>query len=311
MTGTTKPRPHLLRRLLRAPAAHFVALGAVAFVVLHPRAQPRELAAAPAEEIVVGAADLLGRSLDDFVEEEVLVREALALGLDRGERVVQARLTDIGRFLGLEGDEGVASVEDEARALDLQRRDPVVRRHLATLMRMYLSRLAPSEFPTEAELQQFLTAHAGDFAAPPRVRLAHVHLSRDRRGPSLPADAARLRRRLVEGDTPPGAAAALGDPFARGSQIVASASEIDGIFGPGFAAAVETLAPRTWSEPIASTYGLHLVWVYERFPAFEPPLEEVRSRVLHRLLRDRREERLADRVAALRARYTVRLTAGG
>jgi hypothetical protein len=292
-------------RLLRSPAVHFVALGAVAFVFL----RPQEQAAQPgtAGEIVVGDASLGGRSMAEFVEEEILVREALALGLDRGERAVQARLRAVGSFLDLAGQGGAAGAAEQARALDLQRSDPIVRRHLATLMRAYLSRLSPAELPDEADLERFFAAHAAEFSAAARTRLTQVFSSRDRHGRAVEEEAMRLRERLVAAGGPADAPAAAGDPFAHGSRdLVATEAELDRIFGPGFAASVAAVVPGAWSEPIASSYGLHLVWVHDRRPARPPTLDQVRSRVLHRVLVERRARRLAERLAALRDGYRVR-----
>jgi hypothetical protein len=43
--------------------------------------------------------------------------------------------------------------------------------------------------------------------------------------------------------------------------------------------ALSTVPPGQWSGPLASPYGLHLVYVSERLPAREPPLDEVLARV--------------------------------
>ena len=66
-----------------------------------------------------------------------------------------------------------------------------------------------------------------------------------------------------------------------------------------------------WAGPIPSSYGLHLVWVHEREPAGVPALGAVRSRVVHALLEERRQARLRERMAALRARYDIRVDASG
>jgi parvulin-like peptidyl-prolyl isomerase len=61
----------------------------------------------------------------------------------------------------------------------------------------------------------------------------------------------------------------------------------------------------TWSDPIESAYGLHLVWVRERTPSAVPPLSAVRNRVVHGLLQERRDARLERRLREWRRRYVV------
>jgi hypothetical protein len=58
---------------------------------------------------------------------------------------------------------------------------------------------------------------------------------------------------------------------------------------------------------VRSTYGLHLVWIDERFPARVPTLDEVRSRAVLGVLRERGAQRAAQRLAQLRAGYDVRI----
>jgi hypothetical protein len=55
---------------------------------------------------------------------------------------------------------------------------------------------------------------------------------------------------------------------------------------------------------------LHLVWVQERVASRVPPLADVRAQVLHRLLRERRAQRVQETVAALRRRSDVRVEGG-
>jgi parvulin-like peptidyl-prolyl isomerase len=70
---------------------------------------------------------------------------------------------------------------------------------------------------------------------------------------------------------------------------------------------VADLEPGTWSEPIRSPYGLHLVWVSERDVANVPALDAVRSRVLSAYRAERRAEYLTRMVDELRAAYEVRI----
>jgi hypothetical protein len=78
---------------------------------------------------------------EGFVEEEALYREAVALGLDRGDVIIRRRLVQKMRFL-LEGD-----VED----------------------------------PTEEELARYFAGRARDFAIPAELDLVFAFVSADRR----------------------------------------------------------------------------------------------------------------------------------
>lgn len=193
----------------REPLVHAVVLGAAIFG-LHrwksPRVDPREIIVSAS--FVAGLRESYARSnghppserelrdeVDRFVREEVLYREALALGLDRGDLIVRRRLAQKMEFL----------VQDTA---------------------------APPE-PTRAELERYLDAHRERYAQPPRVSFRQVFLDRGRRAATLDADAAALLARAragedasalgdpfitggeVTGLTPAAASANFGDELAR------------------------------------------------------------------------------------------------
>jgi len=318
-----------LRTLRRAPLLHFVLLGAVLFLIdarrapTRPDASLREIRMSQADVLAVrdewkrrhGAAPgpaVMARLVADAVDEEVLHREALAAGLDRTDPLVRDRLARLGRFLDTNGSVAGGTFEDEARAeearrLGLAERDVVIRRHLIQAMRLGLARLAPADLPTDAELAGYLAAHPARFERPAHVRLTHVYFARARGVTRAAAE--RLRDRLARDGVPPDAAAADGDAFVHGAEIADALPRLDTVFGPGFGAAVAAAPLATWVGPVPSSYGLHLVWVHEREAAAVLPLAAVRSRVVHALLEERRQARLRERMAALRARYDIRIDA--
>jgi hypothetical protein len=263
---------------LREPALHFVVIGLGLFGLHAAVARP----AAPTR-IVVSASFIEGLRaeqtarngrpptadeerglIDRFIDDEVLSREAVALGLDRGDLIVRRRL--------------VQKMEFVARGA------------------------TPEREPSTAELQAFLDAHAERYAAKAAVSFRQVFLSRDRRGDAAHDEAVRALAALRAGADP----GAVGDPFLQGASWTARTEpEVAVVFGDAFAKAVVALAPGAWSDPIASSYGEHLVRVESRAPAGAPALAAVLARVREDWLAARREE--DDRAAhrRLRERYVI------
>jgi hypothetical protein len=271
----------MIRSLLRSPALRIAVLGTVVFFGARWRAAPV--------------------SPVDRSDDALLLREAFALGVDRSDRAVRDRLAKLARFDG-EDPRDAVELEAEARRLGLDRSDVVARRHLVQMMQLAAGRLEPEDWPSEAELRAWMATHAADVTTPVRVRFAQVFVARAR--PDATTEAARLLHELGDRGVSPDDARAHGDASLGGAEVgPASASELDRRFGPGFAAAIAAAPSGTWAGPVASSYGLHLVWVRERTPAVVPSLEAVRGRVLHRWLRERRDERVRARMAALRARH--------
>src|SRR5262245_36779972 len=90
-------------------------------------------------------------------DEEMLYREALLLGLDRGDRAVKWRIVDKMHFLYGDAAGDPESAYRRGMALGLQRDDVVVRNALVTKMRLLAKAASRSEEPSgsalDAELQ--------------------------------------------------------------------------------------------------------------------------------------------------------------
>lgn len=121
----------LLRRALREPLVHFLVFGAAMFVVLG--AFGEEEASRPGEIVIAeetvnrlsatfeatwrrppnrGELDLL---IEDYVREEIYVREALALGLDQDDAVIRKRLRQKMEFVAASIARAIEPTEEELR----------------------------------------------------------------------------------------------------------------------------------------------------------------------------------------------------
>ena len=77
------------------------------------------------------------------------------------------------------------------------------------------------------------------------------------------------------------------------------------LFGQEFARSLADLTTGQWQGPVASGYGLHLVFVEERTDVRLPPLTEIRDTVLYELLAERRTQANQAFFEKLRERYDV------
>jgi hypothetical protein len=244
--------------------------------------------------------------VESALDDEVLLREARAQGLHLVDSVVRQRLVQNMRFLEGEAGRDDEALFREALELGMDETDVVVRRRLVGMLELAVLASVRSAPPAEEELRRYLERHASEYAWPERVRLSHVYLSRDARGPRLEAEAAALLERLVATGATPESAAALGDPFLLPRDLpLRGEAELARSLGPDFAREAIRLAPGAWAGPIPSSYGLHLVFVHERREARPAELSEVRERVASALLEERGSKALRELVGRLRARYGV------
>lgn len=272
-----------MKALLREPLLHFLLLGALLFAVDAWR-RPAERTSAGGEIVVSEArvrtlAQNFARTwqrpptreeLDGLVEahvrEEVMVREALALGLDRDDAIIRRRLQQKVEF-----------VSDQAAALTA---------------------------PTDAELEAYLAKNADAFRREPRVTFMQVYLDPGKRGAALQADAARLRERLaanaIDADKAGDALMLLEARYEGVPQ-----GEVARLFGAQFADEIVKQPPGAWGGPLRSGYGAHLVKVEALTPAGMPSLAEVRPLVEREWTNAKRRELAQDWYATLRAKYKV------
>ncbi|HYJ04935.1 MAG TPA: peptidylprolyl isomerase [Chthoniobacterales bacterium] len=171
--------PKHINRWLKEPLLHFALLGLLIFAVSAWREQQRPAANAVAQiEITAGTiawlsegftnqwhrapdGDELRGLVNDHVREEVLYREALALGLDGNDTIVRRRLAQKMEFLG----------QDIATAAE----------------------------PDEAALRKFFEENSARYAKAARISFRHVYFSKDRRGDRLEADAREALAALAKG----------------------------------------------------------------------------------------------------------------
>jgi hypothetical protein len=293
------------------PLLRFALLGAALFAAERiflaepPRPQPVVLSAARLEALRDEAARLGGPQRESAlaalvqaeVDDELLYRRALELGLDRDDPVVQRRLVQNLRFAGADPEQDDASLYAEALALGLDRSDPVVHRRLVQRMRLVLEAQALSVEPTEAELHARYEADAVRYSQPERTRFVQLYFV-----PEHAAAAQVLMARLRAQPLDVEAAGALGEPFLYPAlQPPQSELELAARFGVEFARAVSGLSPGAWEGPVESAYGHHLVYVIERTPAEQAPFEGVRQQIRLAVQAERRARILEAELARLRA----------
>jgi hypothetical protein len=188
----------------------------------------------------------LERFIDDFVREEVLYREALALGMDEDDYVIRRRLVQKLEFIA----EGFAEAVVEA---------------------------------DEASLQRYFDAHKADYYVEPFVTFAHIFFeTEDRPRSAARALAEKKLMELNRKSIPFSDAPKHGDRFLYHVNYVERTPDyVASHFGPTMAEAVFALEPNhlVWRGPFDSPYGIHLVLLITNEPGRELELTEIEDRV--------------------------------
>ncbi len=253
--------------------------------------------------------------IDTLVDEEILFRHAMDLGLHRAE-VPQRRLAQIAAFVGsLESPAGPEvsfarvdpALAQHAVDLGLHEGDFVTRRVLVDAARRLIRGAARLVEPDEARIAEYLEAYGERFRREDRYRISHVLRSRSTRHDPA-RDATTLLARLRRDAISPQGAAGLGDPgIVPPSLPLLGRRALERRFGVELVNALASLPVGRWSGPVTSRHGAHLVFVHEVRPGEIPGPAEVGDQIRSLLREEAAERWLAERLRQLREGYEIEL----
>src|SRR6516225_9338875 len=293
-SGAVQARRHILvipgalKRWLREPLMHFLLIGAALFAIYAYLNRGR-IGVESSRQIIVSLDELRQMDLyfvsqwhrqptpqefnalvEDKVREEVLYREALAMGLDKDDTIVKRRMAQKMQFLA----------EDVAAAHE----------------------------PSTDQLKSWFERNREKFALPGRHSFRHIYFSPDKRGKNAQLDACNTLAKIAGQQEDSKIAVSTGDSFMfqdyYGDRTL---SAIAKEFGPQFAVALEKLKPGSWQGPVESGYGWHLVFVDTIIPGRIPAFEEMESDVKTAWLAEQKQTAWQKSYAEMRAKYTILL----
>jgi len=246
-----------LHILLREPLLHFLVIGAGLFFLF---SQINNTQVETDHRIIITQANLdrlatlwlkrMGRppsaqereqQLEHYIREQVLYREAMTMGLDQD--------------------------------------DVIVSRRLAQKMEYLFNDLSFIPEPSETELVTFLSEHASQFTLPATITFSQIFLDPRERNQEINTDAEQLLEQLKETKTIVDTIN-LGDRSLLPYKLTEERqNEINSMFGAAFTNQVFSLPISSWQGPVASEYGLHLIYITARTENRLPSLAEIRERV--------------------------------
>jgi hypothetical protein len=287
-----------LKRVFKEPLVHFLAAGGILFLIfrftnpvvpdlpsdktitvdrqgLLNFLQYRAKAFQPeyfAKEFDAMSAEERKALVDQYVEEEMLYREARALQLEQGDYVIRQRLVQKMRYLIDDLTEGGSA-------------------------------------PDDATLNQYLQKNSEVYTVAPSVTFTHVFLDSSRHGDSeAKTMAEKVQRELLSHAAGFNDAPRFGDRFPYLQNYVERTFDYVGShFGDEFVSALKEMAPsQSWSGPIHSIHGYHLVLLTARAEARMPELGEIRTQLEEDWKRDRAEAARSFSMSRLAREYTIR-----
>jgi hypothetical protein len=282
-------------KLFQDPLFHFLIGGVLLFVVLDTLGSTDELR--DSRTIIVDEASLLNfvqyrtRNFDeararqrvaglsssefdalvaDYVQEEALHREAIALGLDRDDYIIKRRL--------------VQKVEYIARGI-----------------------AESSDKPGQAALEAYYADNRQDYAMEPSLTFTHVFFPS---GPEAEGTARAKQAELNDHQVHFSEAGRHGRLFAYHLNYVDRTPDfVASHFGDNMAKALLAMAPNDaiWQGPLQSDHGYHLVMITANKPGRVPDMAEVQSQIMRDLLEQREREATETAIQAIVLSYEPKI----
>ncbi len=190
------------------------------------------------------------------------------------------------------------------RAAGLDRDDPVVRRRVRQKMEFLAEEISIPE-PTDRQLMDYLNSHPERFRTDDRVTFHQIFLNPSRRAGTIDGDLQQVKAALSNANRTMDEVMP-GDPFLAGAEFTAlSLRDTAATFGESFAQQVFAAEQGRWQGPIASTYGLHFIFVDERTNGIVPSLDSARAAVRREWANARRVEAEQKLYQSLRDKYEI------
>lgn len=189
------------------------------------------------------------------------------------------------------------------RELGLDQNDYVARRRLVTQMKYLVDAQAEAAASTvsEDEIRRYFQNHPDEFATTGKISFDHVF---------FPPEIAKRAIERERNDLLKGADwRAAGHRFAYGRTVTRQTpQQIGSVFGDSFEAAIEAIPSGSWSDPIESRWGSHLVRVTAKEDGRNGALEDASSQIAEAISRSQIEELRRDELSSITDRYEIVVT---
>lgn len=254
--------------MLKEPLLHFLLLGGLIFVLY----------------------GFLNRNSENLQGNTIVIQDSDVQRLAKAYQQSWNRMPDTATLQKLIDNEIESEMlYREALRLNLDHNDEIIRRRLKQKYEFLVKDLAVSAAPTDEELKQFYNDNASNYQSSERLSFHQIYFSPDLRSNPL-EDAKMFYEQIKSKPIEDIATSKNGDAFHLqhfyGNRDFAAIRQA---FGKDFANAIFENPQIGWLMPVASGYGIHVVYISNISKGKVVAFEQVKEQVLQ----DWQQEKLA------------------
>jgi peptidyl-prolyl cis-trans isomerase C len=282
-------KKNIFIKIIKEPLVHFIIIGAIGFALYSfvkgsyvDKDYAIKISKSEVEAMINKWMAQLKRPptkqevdifLEDYVQREILFREAKSMGLDKNDMVIKNRM--------------------------LQKIDFLTNDLLVTAS------------PTDAEALKYFDDNLEKYTIPGKIDFIHIFFNLDKRSfDDAEQTALNVKETLNKSSTVPNNYFEKGDLFILPYEFYdLSKDEISNKFGQSeLSEKLFVLEEKEWSGPFLSSYGMHLVYVSDKKSQGTLKFEDVKSDIKDLLIKNKRRDTKNRIISELKKKYDITYT---
>lgn len=194
----------------------------------------------------------------------------------------------------------------EALKIGLNKNDDIIRQRMAQKLEFLSGDLTKPDSATVEEVQVYFEQNIDNYTTPENITITQLFVNPKIHGELLEKEVNTRLAKLHRLDPSSNKINKYGDQFSLQTYFPDKPQqELAKLFGSDFASNIFDLATDQWVGPVKSQYGVHLVYVSHKSPAVVPEFETVKGLVVEDLQRERQIALNHQYIAGILSRYEV------
>ena len=187
----------------------------------------------------------------------------------------------------------------EAKTLNLDTQDSIITKRLIDKMHYIMNEQGSKVEPSEEELLSFYKMNMKEYSQIQTLSFSHIYLNTNEI-----IKAQKLLSFIKNSNLNPKDASSFSDTFSRGnSEKDINFNDLKESYGNYFAKKVVQLKSNTWSQPLHSKDGIHLVYIRDKIVSFPYSFDEVQDRVYSDYIEELKNESIKLSYKKLTSQY--------
>jgi len=196
----------------------------------------------------------------------------------------------------------------EARAMGLEKDDVIIKRRMVQKIEFLTNDLLDPPASSEEEIKQYFDQHIDSYVIPGKIDFIHIYFNRDNQeSGEVRSLAEKVKGQLNALDEIPKDYYLKGDQFMLPYSFSSyTKNDVSANFGNyELSGELFNIEAGEWYGPFLSSFGFHLVYITQKRPPEIPELESVSDQIDQEIIHEKRTEANDDYMAELMKNYTI------